>query len=466
MKLFLVFFAIYLLMFLVDKFADFKSEKSLNITYFLYNIIIFGSLQFLYVRLYFSGFMEKSSFIYIRIFYSLFINVGLLVMLVKEVLKTRRFKDLLLSVKFLVVSIITVVLFPLTIGVAVAKELMDLLYSNIKVNYLMLNRRYSDQGYETLIRPEIFDEKFYKGIYFQDIFLNKIFRYYSASYEYQAINKIIVYPTRELNDNKNIEKIRSTYLKTKEDTYSGLSNIKFSLMNRYRDNIIFELENLIELENLNRFMSLLVPELTEADKVDFNYKIYILDLVEVNKPIMFKEFTVNRPVAHEYDMVRSMEISPNLDEIDEESLQQYLYSLVKKELIYTHILEYFDVEEEGKFYEINVTDYFQLNYNRQDEVFYITSNGMELGKLEDQALLDASRLNLPLNEDIFLDLNKELTSEDQKVYNIYDRDNPQYEAYLMYFSIFIELDFSNIKRDRRPSLSLEVDLSYNLNIIE
>lgn len=450
---------------IVDKQVNFKEKGRLKALYMFINIYIFLFMNAFVLFLFQSGY-EEILFIGKKYY---FIISGLLFFILAgmEVRKSRSLKTGippilvgLIYVFLLALTKYTIIVAPIVLNIFLTKYLVSLFYPNIKLNYILAYDRHLDEGYENLKFKDIYNKFFYRGDYFYHPLVNKVFTFFSASYKLRAKRKVLIYGSENVDDQFNLMTVVEHY-EREEDGYVVFNKIERSINNRYAESDVFALDKITEIANGEYVKEYFASQIINYPKVDFEYKTYIIDLSIVDGHESFRLFDINREEIQSSRIERAYSIK--MDNLkDDDKISKYLHDLVKKDVIYNQIVDFFN-KGEDRLYEFDRNNKFRLKYDEGVKCFTVYSEEIGLmGRLNREETEEIVNINLPISSNIYFEDEGDL--EDFQKYALYLNSDMEDKPYMMYLKFYIEVDLKDAESLKRPNFNLIARFNLELSI--
>lgn len=460
-------FGLLVVFYIVDRKIDLTDEVKLRILYLLVNSLVFITIQSFYYKLVTESIIDIDIFMNFKRIYLVLSILALLGLAGYEIYLSKSVKTtvpIFILVFVFILNLVwlpvIMVFFPVLGAIFITKHLVSLLYSNIKINYLSYFKRFNINGLDTLIFKDLYNKRFYKGDYFKCKYLNMLFTFFSSGYLDKSDSRIVVYPTREMLDHINIDKIINKYKLKDQPSLISFNSINLSILNKYQANDIFQLEEASEIADEKIFRNYLAGELLKYPKVDFLYKLYVIDFDIVQVTEDFRLFTINHYKVKDKDIVKDVKVKMcNLK--SDNYINQYLHSLSMKDIIYNEIVDYFSRDGDN-IYSLNRTEEFFLKYDIGAKRFnlYSKTKGL-LGYLDPEKMREVSSINLPLDDDLSLEFEGYLRGRLQK-YLLCSGDC--IDPYYLICNFLVQVDLTNAEKLKRPEFSLYSNIKLRLNV--
>lgn len=431
-------------MILVDRKINFTDRKKLKTLYIGLNVFIFGLFQYTYGKMIFTYEDYEILFINIKKYYFIIVATLGLVLFVLETIKTRNLKTsfvpLITSVLYLLLAMsdkLFVIVVPVALMTYITKTIVGLFYPNIKLNYILAYDLHLENGKDNLNIKGPFNLIFYDGDFFETDILNKIYTFFTSSYILKTKRKIMIYGSQNIDNQYNLMTIVEHYERL-EDGFVVFNNIELSTNNRYEKSDVFQLDEVTEIADGEFFKTYLASQILSYPRVDFEYKIYIVDLSIIKAQENFVLFDINQEQIKEVKIKKNYSIKmENLK--DDDKISNFLNKLVEKQLIYNEIKGYLSKGPSDE-YMFDRTENFRLKYDAGIKSFQVYSEKMGLiGRLDKEITDEIVNINLPVKDNIVFE--DEGDKDGVQVYGLFEEHIGEEKPYDMNLNFFVQVKF-------------------------
>ncbi len=434
----------------VDKKINFTDKKKLKITYGLINTYVFALIITGFVL---AGLGYKEVLMVAEKAYYIGMIIFALGLLVLEFTRGRDIKTLWpIIIVALVYGILVrlaktrLIFGPIVLSLFLTKFLVSLFYPNIKTNFILAYKRHLDEGYAGLRFKDRYNDLFYRGDFFHNDLVNRVFSFFSAGYKLKVMRKRLIYGSENVDDQYNLMTVIEHY-EREEEGVIVFNRIERSINNRYEESDVFKLDEITEITNGDYFKTYLATKLITYPKVDFQYKTYIIDLSIIKGNENFSLFDVNKRDILDVKISKDYRVTmENLR--DDDRVEKYLHNLVKKDVIYTSIVDFLNKGDQ-EVYEFNRTKNFKLAYDEGIKCFKVYSGDFGLlGMLKTEDTSEIVNINMPLKDNIVFeeyDLDKEVQE-----YSIYMEEDMVDSPYNMEVEFYIQVDMKQDRQEEKP----------------